>query len=51
MDSLICILLGFLLCCSYFLVCLYGNSQAVAPMYIQWEHEQQLLPDVLSKEA
>lgn len=30
---------------------LYGKSQAVSPVYVQWDHEQQLLSDVLSKEG
>lgn len=29
----------------------YGKSQAVPPVYLQWDHEQQLLSEVLSKEG
>lgn len=51
MDSVICVLSGFLLCCSYALMYFYGKSQAVPPVYLQWDHEQQLLSEVLSKEG
>lgn len=51
MDSLICVLAGFLLCCSYALMYFYGKSQAIPPVYLQWDHEQQLLTEVLSKEG
>lgn len=51
MDSVICVLLGFLLFCSYALMYFYGKSQAVPPVYLQWDHEQQLLSEVLSKEG
>lgn len=51
MDSVLCVFLGFFLCFSYLLMYFYGKSQAIHPVYIQWDHEQQLLTDVLSKEA
>ena len=51
MDSIIYVILGFLLCCSYALMYFYGKSQAVPPVYLQWDHEQQLLSEVLSKEG
>ena len=51
MDSIIYVLLGFLLCCSYALMYFYGKSQGAPPVYLQWNHGQHLLSDVLSKEG